>query len=109
MVKRVVNVHINESFLPLKLDINKPLNAAVSQYNKDPPPTPPTAVFDVNQQNEFHNQLESLAALTKDAAHSPFLPLMKIPSQLPTAKRYALIPFSSVVAKSITAMKILNQ
>lgn len=70
---------------------------------------PPTAVFDVNQQNEFHNQLESLAALTKDAAHSPFLPLMKIPSQLPTAKRYALIPFSSVVAKSITPMKIINQ
>lgn len=35
MVKRVVNVHINETFLQLKLDINKPLSAAVSQYNKD--------------------------------------------------------------------------
>lgn len=108
MVKRVGNVHINESFLQLKLDINKPLNAAGSLYNKDSF-SPPTAAFDVNQQNGFHNQLESLAALTKEAAHSPFLPLMKIPSQLPTAKPSALIPFSSVVAKSITAMKIIKQ
>lgn len=38
MLKRVINyinVHLNESFLQLNLDINKPVTAAVSQYNKD--------------------------------------------------------------------------
>lgn len=73
MLKRVINdinVHINESFLQLNLGINKLVTDAVSQDNKDS--FPPTAAFDVNQQNEFHNQLQSFPTLKKDAPHCPY-------------------------------------
>lgn len=45
-------------------------------------------MFDVSQQSEFHNQLKSFSALTKDHPLSLLLVLIKIPP-----KRYTLIPF----------------
>lgn len=60
MLKRVINdinVHLNDSFLQLDLDTKRPFTAAVSQDHKD---SFPTEVFDVSQQNESHNQLQSL-------------------------------------------------
>lgn len=49
-------------------------------------------MFDVTQQNEFHNQLKSFSALTKDTPLSLLLVFIKIPSSVLTPKRHMLIP-----------------
>lgn len=69
---------------------------------------PPTAAFDVNQQNEFHNQLESFPTLKKRCSPLPLLLFIEI-SPISASYREALIPFSSVVTKFIIAMKIINK
>lgn len=43
--------------------------------------------------NEFHNELKSFSALTKDTPRSLLLVLIKIPSQVLTPKHHALILF----------------